>query len=77
MEIWEASGSDGASDFNYVDISGTYNITDSIQFTLGINNVFDKEPPMWPDLQDDQFVNTYATYDPLGRYVHTSLRFTF
>ncbi len=77
MEIWEASGSDGASDFNYIDISGTYNITDSIQFTLGINNVFDKEPPMWPDLQDDQFVNTYATYDPLGRYVHTSLRFTF
>ena len=77
MPTWIASNSDKASAFNYVDLSGTYNITDNIQFTLGINNVFDKEPPMWPDLQDDQFVNTYATYDPLGRYVHTSLRFNF
>ncbi len=77
MPIWIASGSDGADAYDYLDIVGTYNITDNIQFTLGINNVLGDEPPMWPDLQDDQYVNTYATYDPLGRYVHTALRFTF
>ncbi|MCD4749603.1 MAG: TonB-dependent receptor [Thermoanaerobaculales bacterium] len=77
FDMWEASGSNDVSAFSYFDLSGTYNFSDSIQFTLGINNLADKEPPMWPDLQDDQYVNTYATYDPLGRYVHTSLKFTF
>ena len=63
--------------YSYFDLTATWNITDSVQFMLGCNNLFDKEPPLWPDLQDDPTVNTYATYDPLGRYIHTSLRFTF
>lgn len=77
MDYWRTNDVAKTSAFSYFDISGTYNFNDGIQFTLGINNVTDKEPPMWPDIQDDQYVNTYATYDPLGRYIHTSLRFTF
>jgi iron complex outermembrane receptor protein len=75
--MWEASGSEGASAYSYFDLVGTYSFTDNLMWTLGINNITSKEPPMWPDLQDDQYVNTYATYDPLGRYIYTSLQFNF
>ena len=45
--------------------------------TVGINNILDKEPPLWPELADEFDVNTYATYEPLGRYIFTSMRFDF
>ncbi len=77
MEFNRTNGIASVSAFNYFDLSATYNFSDSVQFTLGINNITDKEPPLWPDLADDGDVNTYATYDPLGRYIHTSLKFTF
>ena len=76
-DMWAASSSDNIKDFNYLDLAASYNFTDDIQFSIGCINITDKEPPMLPDLQDDQYVNTYATYDPLGRYIYTSLRFTF
>ncbi len=64
-------------DYNYLDLAATYNFTNGVQFTLGVNNVTDAEPPMLPDLQDNPILLNYSTYDPLGRYVFTSLRFQF
>ena len=49
-------------------------ITDSIRFNVGVNNVLDEEPPLAPDHNDN---NLYETYDPLGRYVFSSLQFSF
>jgi outer membrane receptor protein involved in Fe transport len=77
MEYNRVNGLDKTSAWNYLDLSGTYNFSDSWQLTFGVNNVLDKEPPLWPDIQDDNNVNTYATYDPLGRFIFTSLRFNF
>ncbi len=77
METWEINDVAKTNAYHYFDLVATYNFTDGIQWTLGINNLLDKEAPLWPDLADDTGINTYATYDPLGRYIHTSLRFNF
>jgi len=69
--IWETDA------FHYFDLSATWGFTKGVQWTLGVNNILDKEPPLWPELADEFDVNTYATYDPLGRYVFTAMRFDF
>jgi len=57
--------------YNWIDLAGTWQITDSTQLRLGVNNVFDEDPPLSAD------VGTYpgngntfpGYYDPLGRYI--------
>jgi outer membrane receptor protein involved in Fe transport len=63
--------------YNWLDLAWTHNFTDNIQFTLGINNVLDKDPPLGADHADDPNWTFYSAYDPLGRYTHASIRFTF
>ncbi len=77
MEIWRINDVASVPSYDWFDLSGTYNFSDGIQLTIGINNILDEEPPLFPDLADDGGVNTYGVYDPLGRFVHTSLRFEF
>lgn len=62
---------------DWLDLAATYDVTSNIQFTLGANNILDEEPPFLPGYLDDFNVNLFATYDPLGRYIHTSLRFNY
>ena len=53
-------------DFHYFDVSGRYDITDSLFLTLGVDNIFDKNPPILGN--NDEQANTYpATYDVFGR----------
>ncbi len=59
----------------YSDISGQYRISDNITLTAGVNNVFDRNPPILPDTIS---ANTDTnTYDVLGRYffMNASIRF--
>ncbi|HUF17502.1 MAG TPA: TonB-dependent receptor [Thermoanaerobaculia bacterium] len=63
--------------YDWFDLSGTYNITDNVQFSIGVSNLTDKAPPLLPGFADEFAVNLYATYDPLGRYIHSALRFNF
>ena len=65
--------------YNYLDLSATYTFTTGIQLTVGINNVLDKEPPLAPDYSANGVVGAgfSGTYDPFGRFVQTSVRFTF
>jgi len=45
---------------------------------VGINNLFDKEPPLAPGMQDNDYgTGFYGTYDPLGRYVFSGIQFNF
>ena len=54
------------------------NIAKHLQWVLGVNNVTDEEPPLGPDMNgNDMGPGWYGYYDPWGRYVHTSLQFTF
>ena len=64
--------------YHYFDLAATHKFNDKIQLTLGINNVLDKEPPLAPGMQDNDYgPGFYGTYDPYGRYVFSSLQFTF
>lgn len=53
---------------SYVDLSAGFEITENVSLAVGINNIFDKEPPLVNDRYDFTNGNTFpAIYDPLGR----------
>ncbi len=57
--------------FSYFDLAGVYDISDRLTLRAGINNLFDKQPPVVGNDYGgtlENSGNTYpATYDPLGR----------
>ena len=57
---------------NYIDLSVRYNVTDNVITRLGVNNIFDEEPPMTGNTMDPG-----AFYDQLGRYIHASVSLSF
>ena len=64
--------------FNYLDVSGTYRIQRHYNIVAGINNIFDREPPLGAGLSDNDFgPGLYGTYDHLGRYLFTGIQFQF
>jgi len=61
---------------DYFDLAGAYNFNDTYSLTFGIDNLFDKEPPILGDNQEQ--ANTFpATYDVFGRtyYAKFNVRF--
>jgi iron complex outermembrane receptor protein len=63
---------------HYMDIGATFKLTKAIQLVGGINNIFDKEPPLGVGQSNNDYAaGFYGTYDSLGRYLHASLQFTF
>lgn len=67
---------DTISAYNSFDASVNYNFTDNYRITAGIDNLFDKEPPIIGD--NDAQSNTYpSTYDVFGRTYYVSLKATF
>jgi outer membrane receptor protein involved in Fe transport len=64
------------SSFNYFDASASYNFSDNYRVTAGIDNLFDKKPPVIGD--NDSQANTYpATYDVYGRTYFVNFSATF
>ncbi len=62
--------------FNYFDASTTYYINDNYRVTAGIDNLFDKKPPIIGD--NDEQSNTYpATYDVFGRTYYVNFTASF
>lgn len=66
---------------NYLDLSGSYAVTDKIVARAGINNVMDKDPPL---LGADNLPGVYGSgntfpqvYDTLGREVFMNLTIDF
>lgn len=77
-------GRQGASHFdsiNYFDLATTYEIGDHYNFRLGVNNIFDKDPPLTGSQACPAGFcngNTYAqVYDTLGRYVYAGVTLEF
>ncbi|WP_417320327.1 TonB-dependent receptor domain-containing protein [Emcibacter sp.] len=62
---------------SYFDLTASFVANENVNITLGVNNIFDKEPPMiGGDFATN--ANTYAGYyDTLGRYLHASVTATF
>lgn len=53
--------------YDIFDLSFGYDATETLSFTAGVNNLFDKKPPLFGDGNNQQS-NTYpSTYDVFGR----------
>lgn len=76
-------------DHHYIDLATTFALGDSYNFRLGVNNLFDKQPPLVTSGSGSRpgsnlcptgpcNGNTYpATYDALGRYVYAGVTLDF
>lgn len=73
-KLLQADGGIGSYDF--FDLSGNLVINSSTNVTLGVNNVFDKEPPL---VGATQALNANAPggYDQAGRFIFASVNVTF
>jgi iron complex outermembrane receptor protein len=63
---------------SYFDLSGLWHVNDAFSFRVGVNNLFDKDPP----LINSAYVgtglpNTYPTYDLLGRQMFVGFTANF
>ncbi|WP_115719519.1 TonB-dependent receptor [Gallaecimonas mangrovi] len=64
--------SDHIGSYSYFDLSGSMPVTDNIQVRAGINNMFDRDPPIIVSDVATSYTNgnTYpGVYDPLGRQI--------
>lgn len=67
----------GIGSYNYIDLSGTASFTENLELTLGINNIFDKEPPITGATLAPINANSPGGYDQLGRYIFSSINLKF
>jgi iron complex outermembrane recepter protein len=66
----------GLGSYNYFDLSGSFDVIDNVNLTVGINNIFDKEPPMvGGTLQLN--ANSIGGYDQLGRFMFANVNVRF
>jgi iron complex outermembrane receptor protein len=65
--------------YNYLDLSGIWDVSRYVQVRVAVNNVFDKDPPFVPQEVSAAAggLNTFPTYDILGRNIFMALRATF
>ena len=64
--------------YHYVDLAFAYKFGKVANFTIGVNNIADKEPPMgWGWGLGGNNAGFQGTYDYAGRYIHSSLTFNF
>jgi iron complex outermembrane receptor protein len=64
--------------YNYIDLAMSYKLKAGVQFTLGVNNIADKEPPLGSGSSTNDYSPGFiSTYDAYGRYVHSTVTFTF
>lgn len=62
--------------FSYFDLTASYDVTENFSFTAGVNNLFDKQPPVLGT--DAEQANTLPSYfDVLGRDFFVSAKLTF
>ncbi len=60
--------------YNVIDLAFSLNVTDGATLNIGVNNLFDKKPPILGDNQEQ--ANTFpGTYDVLGRDFFVSASF--
>jgi iron complex outermembrane receptor protein len=63
---------------SYLDLAGSWAITDKIDARVGVNNLLDRDPPLSGSVGTTGNGNTYPqTYDALGRYVFGSMSVKF
>ncbi|WP_298019405.1 TonB-dependent receptor, partial [uncultured Parasphingopyxis sp.] len=69
---------DTIDSYDWFDISASYDITDNLRLSAGVNNVFDREPPTIGGSFGPSNGNTFpGVYDPVGRYIYFGGRIQF
>ncbi|MET0533300.1 MAG: TonB-dependent receptor, partial [Steroidobacter sp.] len=66
--------------YSYLDLAGTWEMFDSVELRAGINNVFDRSPPVIASGLLGLFGNgnTYpGVYDPMGRLLYVGMTVEF
>ena len=64
--------------YNYIDLAASFKLLKGVQFNLGVNNLLDKAPNLGVGMSPNDYgAGFHNTYDSYGRYVHSSLQFTF
>ncbi|MCX7556929.1 TonB-dependent receptor [Xanthomonadaceae bacterium JHOS43] len=73
--IWLGTG---VSSYNYLDLNGSVSVGPAT-VSLGINNIFDKEPPFVGDADGGfgSHANSLGGYDQAGRYIFGSINVNF
>ncbi|MBN8791559.1 MULTISPECIES: TonB-dependent receptor domain-containing protein [Stenotrophomonas] len=71
--IWLGSG---VSTYNYLDLNASMSIGPAL-ISLGVNNVFDKEPPFVGSASFAANANAVGGYDQAGRYIFGSFSLKF
>lgn len=62
--------------YDYFDLSAAFDIAKAFTWTMGVNNLFNRKPPILGDNQEQS--NTYpSTYDPYGRTLFTGVSLKF
>lgn len=69
--------SGGIKSQSYLDLKGSFEVTDNLAVLVGVNNVFDKEPPMVGSTISSNANTVAGYYDTLGRYLHASVTFKY
>ena len=60
----------------YTDVQLRYGIGDSLQLFIGINNLFDNEPPAIALVPETRaFGDDAIIYDQIGRYLYAGVRY--
>ena len=66
---------------NYIDLAANFRVGDHFNFRLGVNNLFDSEPPLTGQTNCPAGPcngNTWAqVYDALGRYIFAGVTLDF
>ncbi len=64
---------------NYLDLAGTWSAAEHVTLRLGVNNIFDKTPPLVPNAPSGAGNgNTFpGAYDALGRLIYAGVTISF
>jgi iron complex outermembrane recepter protein len=64
--------------YNYLDVTLTGHVTDSVEVRFGVTNVFDKDPPLLPSAYDNGLnANSLLAYDIIGRQMFLAVTAKF
>jgi outer membrane receptor protein involved in Fe transport len=78
IELWKINDGYENPAFNYFDLAWTWDFADHYQVVLGCDNIFDEEPPLGADQNDNDYgPGFFGFYDPYGRSLHAAIHFDF
>lgn len=64
--------------YNYFDLTATAHVTDTVDVRAGVQNLFDKDPPLLPaQVTNENPSNSFLAYDLLGRQLFVSVTAKF